>query len=317
MNDEQMVLAGLARVVGPICDDCLAEEARLTRRQVANKYCNRLGLTGRIGRGKATCKSCGKSKRASWPGTSRNAPIAAPRRTGGAMIGKTAERMNQRVQQLIRGLSKYVGAFDSANLFTGPSVYFHLKTLERLRGHSSATEALADEQFVESIYATLAAWGMHRMGPRGARMVPFADFKAGLQQQAPRIHDLETLHLTNLATADVERIGSSVWEIIDGLRVGVGETRIVAGAKTLHHVLPELVPPIDRQYTIRFFYQHTNLNRGDECAFKEVFPQFHKIGVARRREIESFVGVGLNTSATKVIDNAIVGYGLKHLRPTR
>ena len=41
---------------------------------------------------------------------------------------------------------------------------------------------------------------------------------------------------------------------ISGLRISASETQIVAGSRALHHVLPELVPPIDREHTIQFFY---------------------------------------------------------------
>ena len=49
-------------------------------------------------------------------------------------------------------------------------------------------------------------------------------------------------------------------------------TQIVAGTKALHHLLPDLIPPIDRTYTIRFFHENTLMPKGDEHAFKEVYP---------------------------------------------
>ena len=39
------------------------------------------------------------------------------------------------------------------------------------------------------------------------------------------------------------------------------------GSKVLHHVLPDLVPPIDRQYTFKFFYGRTLLSIPEEVAF--------------------------------------------------
>jgi hypothetical protein len=72
------------------------------------------------------------------------------------------------------------------------------------------------------------------------------------------------------------------------------------------------MPPIDREYTLRFFYNP--LNQGDEVAFKEIYPYFHKIASACRDEIVTYIGHGMNTSQTKVIDNAIVGFVLKDLK---
>jgi hypothetical protein len=41
--------------------------------------------------------------------------------------------------------------------------------------------------------------------------------------------------------------------VIARIKVSTSRTQIVAGSKFLHHVLPDLVPPIDRRYTFRFF----------------------------------------------------------------
>ena len=49
----------------------------------------------------------------------------------------------------------------TTNLFVGPSLYFHQKALECYE-----KEFLSDRH-LEYVYATLVAWGMHRMGPGG------------------------------------------------------------------------------------------------------------------------------------------------------
>ena len=41
--------------------------------------------------------------------------------------------------------------------------------------------------------------------------------------------------------------------------MSVAAAQIVANSKALHHLLPALVPPIDREYTFRFFYDRTML----------------------------------------------------------
>jgi hypothetical protein len=230
------------------------------------------------------------------------------------MIARTAQRMEKRVQQLTRSFGSYVDVFNAARLFTGPSLYFHWKTRNLLRRHSSAADALEDDQFLESIYATLTAWGMHRMGPGNTKLVEFPEFKASLQAQAASIHRLESLCIWNIARESVAEIAARLWDIMNELCIGVGSTKIVVGSKALHHILPALMPPIDREYTIRFFFDSTVMNQGDERAFREIYPQLHRISVACRREIEPHLGVGMNTSPTKVIDNAIVGYGLRHLK---
>ena len=57
---------------------------------------------------------------------------------------KTLERMRGRVDQLIGDLEHYVDVFERAKLFTGPSLYFHTKTLA-LRRQMSAAQALEND----------------------------------------------------------------------------------------------------------------------------------------------------------------------------
>jgi hypothetical protein len=70
----------------------------------------------------------------------------------------TIERSKRRLDELLASLDVFVEIFDRSRLFTGPSVYFHYRSLERLRHHNSPVEAIRDDLFLESLYATLASW---------------------------------------------------------------------------------------------------------------------------------------------------------------
>ncbi len=177
-----------------------------------------------------------------------------------------------------------------------------------LRQHKSLADALQDQSFLESLYATLTAWGLHRMGPKGAKLVDFCVMVDSFRALEQQISSLAPLTLWQLGGEHVGAVARRIWDVMLALRLGSGETKIVAGSKALHHVLPELVPPIDRGHTIYLFFHNKNLNQGDEAAFLEMFPYFHWIGTLCRDRIEGRLGRGMNTSSTKVIDNAIVGY---------
>jgi hypothetical protein len=45
----------------------------------------------------------------------------------------------------------------------------------------------------------------------------------------------------------------TAWQVIAAIKVSTSRTQIVAGSKRLHHLLPDLILPIDRQYTFSFF----------------------------------------------------------------
>lgn len=242
------------------------------------------------------------------------APYAIPSRP--ALTTKrrrTSDRMERRVNDLIAGFDQYVQAFNDGNPFTGPSIYFHHKTLAILQQHSTPCSALHSDEFLDYLYATLASWGMHRMGPGGAKLADISQIKDSFVHQEASIREVQSLSLCTIPSAHVSHVTSTVWDILDSLRVGTSGTKLVANSKALHHLLPALVPPIDRAYTLRFFYDNTTLSKGDEATFKEIYPYFHRIAVTRREQITSHLGTGMNTSETKVIDNAIVGFVRTHL----
>jgi hypothetical protein len=186
-----------------------------------------------------------------------------------ALKTETVQRMDQRVQELIADFGHFVEVFDRARRFSGPSLYFHYRTLERLLNYPSATDALHDVSFVESLYATLAAWGMHRMGTTGPQMVDFDDFKRSLLSQASNIKVLEEfgppqvssdkiMKLSTVPAGEGPTLTRKVWSVIDGLKISRASVKTVIGSKALHHLVPGLVPPIDRRYTLRFFLNRTD-----------------------------------------------------------
>jgi hypothetical protein len=124
------------------------------------------------------------------------------------------------------------------------------------------------------------------------------------------IEHLWPLRITDVAPADEESVAVRIWDVIASLRVSTSRTRIVAASKALHHALPDLVPPIDRQYTFQFFTGQKMVAIGEERAFAEWFPYFCEIGRTCRIDIEASIRRGgfMATGSAKVIDNAIIGY---------
>jgi hypothetical protein len=77
----------------------------------------------------------------------------------------------------------------------------------------------------------------------------------------------------------------------------------------LHHLLPDLIPPIDRQYTFRFFTGQMAV-MSDRAAFLSWFPQLANIGSRCQQPIQDAIRRGgfMATGEAKIIDNAIIGY---------
>jgi hypothetical protein len=220
---------------------------------------------------------------------------------------QTLLRMNERVEELIRYFEEFVEHFNNTPLFSGPSLYFHKKVISIL-SRIGLQEAIGDNLFLEYLYATLASWGLHRMGDTNTKLVDFENFKGSIQSNRDEILKLKDERITHLDSNT--SITGNLGTLIENLKIGEGETKLIFNSKTLHHLLPNLIPPIDRQYTLLFFYNSTGPPYIENC-FSEIYPKFVEIALSRKGEILKTVGVGFHTSETKVVDNAIVGYVLK------
>ncbi len=159
------------------------------------------------------------------------------------------QRAGERVEQLIADFAGYVAAFEARQAFPGPSLYFHLRAIERRREHHTASSLLDDNLFLEYVYAVLPAWGMHRMGPQAAKVADFRQITTALRETAPALQQLWPLRITTLSGQASREAAIIAWDVIAHVKVSTSRTQIVAGSKFLHHVLPDLIPPIDRQYT--------------------------------------------------------------------
>jgi hypothetical protein len=229
---------------------------------------------------------------------------------------KTKSRIQERVADLTGHFTEYADYLNQhKEAFVGPSVYFHGKTLALRNASSSASELLQREDFFDYLYATLTAWGLHRMGPGNAKLVDLDILRKSLRSQVAAIQALWGSSLADLAPAELSHVTHQLWGVLSHLQVSIAKAKLVANSKALHHLLPALMPPIDRTYTYTFFYSRNGLHSLAEAdAFSEIYAEFHRIASARKAEIHGRIGKGFHTSETKVIDNAIVGYVRGKLR---
>ena len=101
-----------------------------------------------------------------------------------------------------------------------------------------------------------------------------------------------------------------IWAAIDSLGVVDNKAKLVAGTKTLHHLLPDLVVPMDRAWTGRFFQLHPPEWQDPDDqrrTFRRVYRHF--TDVARRTNPHQYAtGQGWRTSRTKILDNALIAF---------
>jgi hypothetical protein len=112
------------------------------------------------------------------------------------------KRMDQRVGKLTDRFDEYVRVFGASERFTGPSGYFHRKALALRAQHKEIASLIEDDAFFDAVYATLTAWGMHRMGPGNTRLRDLAEIRDSIRAEAEPLQALASLDIT---TAQPER----------------------------------------------------------------------------------------------------------------
>jgi hypothetical protein len=214
----------------------------------------------------------------------------------------------ERVADVLANAERYHAAYYTAEIFRGPSLYFHRRSLET-RGDPIS------QIHLECIYATLASWGMHRMGRGGSKMGPFEEFRKSVEAVQPEIRAAQRLDYRRMREADwgiLERIFRSI-------KIMASRTSLVGHSKVMAHMAPNIVPPIDREYTLRYLRGTTNIRNslnGEwaemRCAIAEFF-----IPVAMDAQFGKRVALWMgnqerfpwDTSTLKVIDNLVIGAG--------
>lgn len=220
------------------------------------------------------------------------------------MSARLDERRRANVTALISEFARYLAVFEHDPPFRRYGQWeFHRETIQLRYKLGSAAAALESDEFLEILRKTLQAWGI---GIRGSRLLPMDEFKRAIRAKTPEITFLEKFAIGD-PTIDANLIKTRVWPLIDGLKITNNKSQIVAATKALHHLLPELIVPIDRAYTQNFFcWQSQNLQYKQEDCVQDAFSTFTQI--ATKIDAARYVAEGWNTSRTKVLDNAIIGF---------
>ena len=196
--------------------------------------------------------------------------------------------------------------------FGGPSLYFHKMALLKQQNDFLGKEHL------NMIYAVMPSWGMHRMGSKGAKMVNYDIFESEIMKNKNELHELRNLNYKNVGVNTIVNL------LTKNIHVSTTNSYLVSSSKVLHHIIPNLVSPIDRNYSIRFM-RKTNDNFGknamnitNEEAYALIFLQEMYMFLNKNEEkISKYIikiddsniyNSNFNTNMTKIFDNLIMTY---------
>jgi hypothetical protein len=197
-------------------------------------------------------------------------------------------------------------SFYHTEIFGGPSLHFHLKSLD------AAKERDLD-RVAESVYAVLTAWGMHRMGPGGSKMCEFGKFRASLQAVWPIVIPLQIKTPDTLTESD----WSSLQGVFSEVCCMASKSSLVGNSKVMAHLLPNLVPPVDREYTLKFLFGRGNITNGIDLEWGKLrmvlegfFYPVSQSPIFQLKAEEWLLQrdrYKWDTSSLKIVDNLVIG----------
>jgi hypothetical protein len=104
------------------------------------------------------------------------------------------------------------------------------------------------------------------MGPGGSKMCEFNDFQSSLQRIWPTALQLQAKTPSSLSEEDWSNLKNVFCEI----RCMASRTSLVGNSKVMAHLLPRLIPPVDREYTLKFLFGHGQITNGVEVEWKKL-----------------------------------------------
>lgn len=188
--------------------------------------------------------------------------------------------------------------------FGGPSVYFHEKALEYRQ-----KEFLSDRH-LEYVYATLVSWGMHRMGSSGAKMPDFKIFQDSVLKNVKELNEWKDLRIEKLTRNELDNLLPRLETVCFSLCGSNTDSKVVSATKILAHILPDLVCPMDRNYTLDFFHMSLNSEEKERRFFRTVMIQMWKFFNVDTTlsDFNSVYGSIFSKSYPKIFDNLIIAY---------
>jgi len=204
---------------------------------------------------------------------------------------------------------KYVSICNKNFRSLTPSIYLYRKIFERQKQVDFQTVKLTgDRDFIELCYVTLVSWNMNM---RGARLADFNDFAESIRKNSGIVTQLSSKELQRLTEIELEQVFEITRQLFLGLKIMKSKSKIVGVSKTLHFLLPKLFPPMDRRYTMNFFYGYFNYHNEEIKEFKSfsiLMRELYKITQQLKLTLKDVDGVLWNTTVPKLIDNAIIGF---------
>ena len=164
------------------------------------------------------------------------------------------------------------------------------------------------DEFLGLLYVALRAWNMDS---KLEKLKPFPIFVESIKKHQADFEKMRRYKIENFDEVDPGEyeVGEIFEDLFYDLELVDSKTPIVMISKVLHLMLPDLIVPIDREFTIQFFYGKKN-----KCSsiLKEPFHIFWELETifsefVKRNDVSHYIDNVWNLNIPKILDNAIIG----------
>ena len=164
------------------------------------------------------------------------------------------------------------------------------------------------DEFLGLLYVALRAWNMDS---KLEKLKPFPIFVESIKKHQADFEKMRRYKIENFDEVDPGEyeVGEIFEDLFYDLELVDSKTPIVMISKVLHLMLPDLIVPIDREFTMQFFYGKKN-----KCSsiMKEPFRIFWELETifsefVKRNDVSHYIDNVWNLNIPKILDNAIIG----------
>jgi hypothetical protein len=177
-------------------------------------------------------------------------------------------------------------------------LYFYRRVISLREQSDNVAAFLACDYNIESLYATLVAWGMNS---RRAEMEDFDNFKKSLVSCRGEFEAIENF-VPRFDPGAAESLIPTLREAYNKLTLMKTKSRLVSNSKCLHFLFPSICMPMDGRNTLQYFYGNTGESTAKYIEIMSLAFEIMRRPVDLRQYIDD---KKWNASIPKMIDNAI------------
>lgn len=175
---------------------------------------------------------------------------------------------------------------------------------------------LSDYGFRSGLYGTVKAW-VSKAPFGGSKLKSFSNFYKAIEKIADDLEQVKEVTLESLVEKgeNFPQIKEILENVFGKLRTADQIAQLVCNSKTLFHLLPDLIMPVDKKHVLGFFIGRNSVPRKKEIEyFTEIFDYYYRICKKNFTQIKSIYYKKRgrhDSSIPKIIDNAICGYTVR------